>query len=91
MSIALPRLIPIHQHFAHTPSLDMGLTIESQLESKLSDSRIVPGSRIAVAVGSRGITRLGEIVTLVVEWLRQRGGTGSARVRIHGGRTTWPD
>jgi hypothetical protein len=73
MSIALPRLIPVHQHFAQAPSLDVRLTIESQLESKLSDSRVAPGRRIAVAVGSRGITRLGEIVTLVVEWLRQRG------------------
>jgi hypothetical protein len=53
--------------------LDLRVAIESQLESKLSDSRLTAGSRIAVAVGSRGITRLGEIVAQVVEWLRQRG------------------
>ena len=73
MSIALPRLIPVHQHFAQTPWLDVRLTVESQLESKLSESRLAPGSRIAVAVGSRGITSLEEIVRLVVEWHRQRG------------------
>jgi len=73
MSIALPRLIPVHQHFAQTPWLDVRLTVESQLESKLSESRFAPGSRIAVAVGSRGITSLEEIVRLVVEWHRQRG------------------
>ena len=73
MPISLPRLIPVHQRFALTPSLDLCLTIESQLESKLSDSRVAPGSRIAVAVGSRGITALRRIVALVVEWLRERG------------------
>ena len=73
MPISLPRLIPVHQTFSQSPSLDLRLTIESQLESKLSDSQVAPGSRIAVAVGSRGITSLREIVSLVVEWLRQRG------------------
>jgi len=73
MPIALPRLIPVHQHFAETPSLDLRVTIESQLESKLSDSRAASGGRIAVAVGSRGIIHLREIVALVVGWLRQRG------------------
>jgi hypothetical protein len=71
--IALPRLIPVHQRFAQSPPLDVRPTIESQLESKLSDSRVAPGGRIAVAVGSRGITSLREIVVLVVEWLRKRG------------------
>jgi len=73
MSIALPRLIPVRQHFTQTPSLDMRATIESQLESRLSDFRVAPGSRIAVAVGSRGITGLREMVALVVERFRQRG------------------
>jgi lactate racemase-like protein len=73
MSIALPRLIPVQQRFAQTARLDVRATIESQLRSKLSDSRVAPGNRIAVAVGSRGITSLGEIVALVVEHLRQRG------------------
>jgi hypothetical protein len=73
MPIALPPLIPVHQHFAQTPSLDVRVTIESQLELKLSDSRVAPGSRIAVAVGSPEINRLREIVAVVVECLRQRG------------------
>jgi Lactate racemase N-terminal domain len=73
MPTALPRLIPVHHHFAQTPCLDLRVAIESQLESKLSDSRLTAGSRIAVAVGSRGITSLGEIVAHVVEWLRERG------------------
>jgi hypothetical protein len=89
MPTALPRLIPVHHHFAQTPGLRLRTTIESQLESKLSDSGLRPGGRIAVAVGSRGITSLHEIVALVVGWLRERGakpfivpGMGS-----HGGAT----
>src|SRR5215471_11093812 len=73
MPIALPRLIPIRQHFAQTPALDIRVTIESQLDSKLGDSRTASGRHIAVAVGSRGIARLSEIVAWVVEWLRQQG------------------
>jgi hypothetical protein len=73
MPSALPRLIPVHHRFAQTPGLDVRLTIESQLESKLRDSRVTPGGRIAVAVGSRGITSLREIVAAVVEWIRERG------------------
>lgn len=70
MSVAVPRLIPVHQIFAETPPLELGLTMRSQLESKL---RVSPESRIALAVGSRGITNLREIVSLVIEWLREQG------------------
>ena len=89
MPVALPRLIPVHQHFARTPSLDVRVTIESQLESKFSDSRVAPGRRIAVAVGSRGINRLQEIVAVVVEWLRQRGAKAFIMPAMgsHGGAT----
>ena len=73
MPIALPRLIAVHQLFAQTPPLDVGATVESQLNSKFRGSQLPPGSRIAVAVGSRGIANLGKIVAAVVEWLRSRG------------------
>jgi hypothetical protein len=73
MPADLPRLIPVHHHFAQAPGVDVPLTIESELESKLSDSPLRPGARIAVAVGSRGITDLRQIVAVVVQWLRKRG------------------
>jgi hypothetical protein len=73
MPIDLPRLIPVHQRFAQIPSLDVRATIESQLDAKLGDGRVPRDARIAVAVGSRGIANLSEIVASVVEWLRRRG------------------
>ncbi len=40
---------------------------------RLVDQRVKPGSRVAVAVGSRGIARLADVVTVVVQVLRDRG------------------
>jgi hypothetical protein len=71
MPALLPRLIPVHQRFARIPLLDLRTVIASQLESKLAD--FPQDARIAVAVGSRGISNLHEIVAVVLEWLRQKG------------------
>lgn len=72
MSVSLPRMIRIRQRFPNSPPLDICAAVEGQLTEKLS-SRIKPGDRIAVAVGSRGITNLKEIVSLVVGWLEGKG------------------
>src|SRR5215472_1446265 len=73
MPARLPHLIPIRQRFAPFPLLDLRTAILSQLESKLAEARHPQGARVAVAVGSRGISNLRDIVALVVGWLRQRG------------------
>src|SRR5215472_17713488 len=73
MPARLPHLIPIRQRFAPFPLLDLRTAILSQLESKLAEARHPQGARVAVAVGSRGISNLPDIVALVVGWLRQRG------------------
>ena len=72
MSIGLPRLIPVRQRFPQVPSLDVRAAIESQLESRIGQ-RVRRDARVAVAVGSRGIANLHDMVVLVVEWLRKRG------------------
>ena len=72
MSIGLPRLIPVRQRFPQVPSLDVRAAIESQLESRIG-GRVRRDARVAVAVGSRGIANLHDMVVLVVEWLRKRG------------------
>lgn len=71
--MTLPRLILVRQGFALISPLDIRACVESQLESKLRDSPLPRGGHIAVAVGSRGISNLREIVAVVVEWLRERG------------------
>ena len=67
----LPRILRVRQNFALTPTLDLRATLGVEFE-KLRP-RIQPGARIAVGVGSRGITHLAEIVAIVLEQLRAAG------------------
>ena len=67
----LPRTLRIRQNFAPTAPLDIRAVIETEF-GKLR-SRVKPGARIAVGVGSRGITHLREIVAAVLGQLRAAG------------------
>jgi hypothetical protein len=67
----LPRILHVRQNFAPTPPLDIRATVAAEF-TKLR-SRIHPGARIAVGVGSRGITHLAEIVVAVLDQLRAVG------------------
>lgn len=53
------------------PPLDVGLAVSTQLESAVG--RVSPGESVAIAVGSRGIARIDEIVAEVVARLRAHG------------------
>ena len=59
------------QRFAAAPPLDVRTVVESEF-ARVRD-RIKPGDRVAVAVGSRGITNLQSIVTSVIECLKAAG------------------
>jgi hypothetical protein len=67
----LPRIVRVRQSFEPTPAVDIAATIEAEFE-KLRPS-ILRGRRIAVGVGSRGITNLLAIVVAVLEQLRNSG------------------
>ena len=67
----LPRLIRVRQNFPHPPPLDLAAVIAAEF-AKLRP-RLVRGARIAVGVGSRGITHLPEIVSAVLGELRAAG------------------
>jgi len=88
MPTNLPRMVRIHQKFPEPPRLDIPSTVDRQLTEKLI-SRIKPGARIAVAVGSRGITNLQQIVSVVVGWLKQNGAEPFvvSAMGSHGGAT----
>ena len=66
-----PRVLRVRQNFPPTPPVDIAPTIRAEF-SKLS-SEIKPGARIAVGVGSRGITHLKEIVAAVLTELHSAG------------------
>jgi hypothetical protein len=68
---SLPRFLRLRQNYPRPAPLNLRAAIETEL-AKLRP-RIKPGARIAVGVGSRGITNLAEIVRLVVDTLRAAG------------------
>ncbi len=68
---SLPRILRIRQHFPETPPLDIRATLDTAFR-KLR-ARVPSGARIAVGVGSRGISHLPEIVGAVLAQLRAAG------------------
>ena len=58
--------------FPHSAPFDIRATVQNQLAQKLG-TRINSGARIAVAVGSRGISNLPLIVSVAVAWLKEKG------------------
>lgn len=84
---ALPRMAWVHQHFPASPAVDLEGTITRQLTPLTGTLR--PGGRVAVAVGSRGITNLHALVAATLNVLR---GTGAKPFVLpamgsHGGGT----
>lgn len=67
----LPRLAEVRQLFPESPSLDIPRMMREEFGPVAR--RLKPGARVAVAVGSRGISRLPEIVGAVLECLRAAG------------------
>jgi hypothetical protein len=71
MSNAFPRILRVQQNFPASPPLDLAATLTREFEK--ARPQIKPRARIAVAVGSRGITNLSRIVSSVLEVLRGAG------------------
>lgn len=68
---ALPRFLRVRQNFPRPAPLDLRATLAAEF-AKLRP-RLKPGARIAVGVGSRGITNLKTIVAEVLALVRAAG------------------
>ena len=66
----MPKMYWVRQRFAAEKLAD----ITGALRRELAPCTIGTGQRIAIAVGSRGIANLPEIVRGVVDWVRTQGG-----------------
>jgi len=73
MPLTLPQMFQLHQRYPASRSLDVKSLLREGLDRKSLASQIKPGMRVAVGVGSRGITNLAEIVDAVLELLRASG------------------
>lgn len=71
-SPTLPHLVPVRRRFAADHVDDVGGTLRAELQR--AGVRVQATERIAIAVGSRGITDLPILVRTMVDWVRQQGG-----------------
>ena len=67
-----PPLVRIRQRFPASPQPDLAALIPAQLAPALTG--IKPGTRIAIAAGSRGISNLAAIVAATIAAVRRAGG-----------------
>jgi hypothetical protein len=68
---SFPRMFVARQRFPKSTPVDIPAVVAQEFAGLAG--RIKPGARIAVGVGSRGISNLQEIVTAVIEQLRSAG------------------
>ncbi len=69
-SSIIPHMYRVQQLFDSREIENVGKVIEAEFSSLDLSERVQPGQSVAVAVGSRGIDRLPEIVAAVVKCLR---------------------
>ena len=70
----LPKMHRVRQNFDHTFLEDVEGTVRAQFLRPEIREKIRPGSRVAVAVGSRGISNLPLIVKTTIEEIKALGG-----------------
>jgi hypothetical protein len=69
----LPRLLHVRQHFPDRALADLPGAVRRELEAAAWTSRVPAGARLAVGVGSRGITNIATIVRAVIDFWKSRG------------------
>ncbi len=68
-----PRLIPVRQHFPDHRLPDVRDAVSQQLSGSGFSSRLTPGARVALGVGSRGIANIATIVRAVADYWKSQG------------------
>jgi hypothetical protein len=84
-----PKLLPVAQTYPPSPKLDFHAEIARQFTATGLRDKITPGMRIALGVGSRGITNLKEIVKATLAVLIEAGASPFIipAMGSHGGAT----
>lgn len=85
----LPRWLPIRQRLDTSEIADVQLKVGELLRAPRLAERIPTGSKVAIAVGSRGIDRIDEVTAAVVAEVRRLGGDPFVipAMGSHGGAT----
>jgi hypothetical protein len=68
-----PRVLLVRQNFPDRKLADIAGTVRKELSAADFQSRLKPGARVAIGVGSRGITNIATIVRSVAEYWKGAG------------------
>ncbi len=71
MAIEFPKMFRVHQRFDATPPVDVAASVAAGFP--VIHRRLKPGMRVAVGVGSRGISNLAKVVAAVIGELKSAG------------------
>ncbi len=69
----LPRMLPVRQHFPDRSLPDVRGEVLRQLSERQFGSRVQAGARIAIGVGSRGISNIATIARAAVDYWKSQG------------------
>jgi len=69
----LSRLLLVKQNFPDRRILDIPGEVTKQLSASAFASRVKPGGKVAIGVGSRGISNIATIVRAVVDYFKSQG------------------
>ena len=72
-AMAILRTVLVKQHFTDRRIIDIPAEVRKQLSGSGLGANLAPGSRIAIGVGSRGISNIAMIVRAVVDYWKSRG------------------
>jgi len=67
------RLLPVRQNFPDRSIRDIPAAVRRELSAAPFASRLKPGARVAIGVGSRGITNIATIVRSAVDYWKSQG------------------
>jgi hypothetical protein len=74
MSSTFPNMVEVRQHFDAPAAIDHKKVLYDELGAADLKSIVRPGARVAIAVGSRGIKNIPDIVRTIAEEIRKAGG-----------------
>jgi len=72
--ISIPRMVKVRQHFSAPEIADIPEAVRQALKEAEVLARIMPGDRVAIAVGSRGVAEIPTIAREVVRAVKAAGG-----------------
>src|SRR6266550_8143592 len=71
--MTFPRLLMVHQNFPDRSVRDIPAEVRKELSAAPFAARVKPGAKIAIGVGSRGITNIATIARAAVDYWKSAG------------------